>query len=85
MDRYRRPDRRERRRGDPSGRLASRVSSGKPVRPRGSASIERGAIVQLVHDDEAESPFDLIREIATIAGWMAATAALLLLAWAALD
>lgn len=37
-----------------------------------------------VHDDENESPFDLVREIATIAGWVAGTIALLLLAGAVL-
>jgi hypothetical protein len=44
-----------------------------------------GAVTHLVHDDEADDPFDLIREIVTITGWVAATVALLLPAWAALD
>lgn len=35
-------------------------------------------------DDETESPFDLVREIVTIVGWVATTFALLFLAYAAL-
>ena len=41
-------------------------------------------IMHLIHDDDdTDSPFDLIREIVTIVGWVATTFALLLVAYAA--
>lgn len=40
--------------------------------------------MHLIHDDEdTDSPFDLVREIVTIVGWVATTFALLLVAYAA--
>jgi hypothetical protein len=40
--------------------------------------------MHLIHDDdETDSPFDLIREIVTIVGWVATTFALLVVAYAA--
>ena len=51
----------------------------------GDLPIESTTTMHLIHDDdELESPFDLIREIATIVGWVATTFALLLLAYAAI-
>ncbi|MDR6292817.1 MULTISPECIES: hypothetical protein [Inquilinus] len=51
----------------------------------GDLPIESATTMHLIHDDdEIESPFDLIREIATIVGWVATTFALLLLAYAAI-
>ena len=40
--------------------------------------------MHLIHDDdESDSPFDLIREIVTIVGWVATTFVLLMMAYAA--
>lgn len=84
MYRYRCPDRRVRRRQGLACRAASWVASSKAALSRRSAAIERRATTHLVDDGETENPFDLIREIVTIVGWMVVTGALLLLAWAAL-
>ena len=49
------------------------------------SAIESATTMHLIHDDdETESPFDLIREVVTIVGWVATTFALLLVAYAAL-
>lgn len=61
-----------------------------PARPTGHAAASRssresGTAMHLIQDDdETESPFDLVREIVTIVGWVATTFALLFLAYAAL-
>jgi hypothetical protein len=45
---------------------------------------ESATTMHLIHDDdESDSPFDLIREIVTIVGWVATTFALLMVAYAA--
>ncbi|WP_155888797.1 hypothetical protein [Inquilinus limosus] len=45
---------------------------------------ESATTMHLIHDDdETDSPFDLVREIVTIVGWVATTFALLLVAYAA--
>ncbi|MGK9231728.1 hypothetical protein KXS07_08870 [Inquilinus limosus] len=45
---------------------------------------ESATTMHLIHDDdETDGPFDLVREIVTIVGWVATTFALLLVAYAA--
>jgi len=58
------------------------VRSRKTV--HGPITHSESTTMHLIHDDEdTDSPFDLIREIVTIVGWVATTFALLLVAYAA--